>query len=256
MHTSLHVAVPLAGFVCLRLWPQPMHSLNNIHNFAALLCRFTSTQAAEKAFHEHMQRGYTVAPGNVPLFEQVTEAAEVLLDAGQGNIYSTTKEQLVQQLKQAHQAELAPAEAAPSRDDAAAVAAVLAGDTAEERAEGAHEELHLGAAYGTELPRRHKPPPPAAPAAAAEPPVRGGSSVPFAAPQPPLLAQRAELGFAKEVQHDAELERREAGPLPPPKVHIFLQCVDHTPAVRRVCLSSPLAWCLPYASRVMVALCF
>ena len=126
-----------------------------------------------------MRSGHNVAPGNLPLFEEIAEAAEVLLDGGQGDAYTAAREEL------------------------------LLGQAAAGEAEAldAHVGRHL-----------HRLPMYGAPAAADEPPVPGGCSLPPAERQSPEAARGAALGFAEQAGHDAEEERREGAALPPPQV--------------------------------------
>lgn len=68
-----------------------------------LAAKFASKQDAQAFYHERMHTGHTVPPGNLALFDELTEAAEVLFDHGDIDIYSKTREALYQELGQAAQ---------------------------------------------------------------------------------------------------------------------------------------------------------
>ena len=57
-------------------------ALQRLAGTGAALTKFSTTSSGERRFHERMHHGHTVAPGNLPTFDAITEATEVLFDAG------------------------------------------------------------------------------------------------------------------------------------------------------------------------------
>lgn len=95
------------------------------------------------------------------------EAAEVLFDAGNIDVYSASREQLAEQLHREQAAERTSLAAVPPPAVTAAAAPEIGGGGEE----AGLEEVEGGTPGGAGSVRRHRAPPPAAPAAAAEPAV-------------------------------------------------------------------------------------
>lgn len=116
-----------------------------------------------------MRTGRTVAPGNAPLFDSITEAAEVAMDNGFADAYTATKERL--QTK--------------------------AEDIIQQGEHGIKEpELDADEEVGFA---------PSA-AAASEPPPPGGASVPFAEPLGTAMGNVPR--FVQELPDDVAAEQR------------------------------------------------
>jgi hypothetical protein len=158
-----------------------------------------------------MHSGHSVAEGNIPLFEHITEAADILFDGGLSGAYADTREELQRQLEAA---EAAPGPASPE--------GVTGGEEAD-------RPLQWEGQFGEPVHHLHKQPVRAAPAAADEPPVEGHASVPSAEVQDQEAKQTAVLGFAAAV--DAEQERNELKPLAPPQA----RCMTWRQCRRNIC---------------------
>ncbi|GAB4822836.1 hypothetical protein N2152v2_009882 [Parachlorella kessleri] len=213
-------------------------ALRRLAGAGAVMDKFGDKGEAEKVWRERMHSGRTVAPGNEGLFDKVTEAAEVLFDHGETDIYSATREALQAGLEQERQQEAAPAAAAPTAAEAAAAAAAVAGAATTHQtlqavegqqgrsAEGKKaEQSHLvtgtgeGAGGGDRHALRSERQP--APAAAALPP-EGMASAPGTEHEARGPHQEGAVhGFAAELVQDV-LDEMPVSALPPQEVEAGL----------------------------------
>jgi CD2 antigen cytoplasmic tail-binding protein 2 len=188
-------------------------ALRRLAGAGPVLTKFGSKEEAQHFFEEQVRSGHAVPAGNWEEFRALTEAAEVLFDAGRTDVYTLKREALAHRLAEEQAAERAPPAAAPTAQ-AAAEAAAEFGAAGEGTAGRGGEEAPAGGSTQASPGRllRHHDPPPAAPAAAAEPAAapdqpsvpsgertaattRGGAGV-----------QAAAHGFASQVPADVLAE--------------------------------------------------
>ncbi|KAL4447596.1 hypothetical protein ABPG75_004815 [Micractinium tetrahymenae] len=221
-------------------------ALRRLAGAGPVLDKFGSKEEARQFFQDRVRSGHAVPPGNHEEFEALTEAAEVLFDHGQTDVYSSSREQLAARLEAA---EKAPPAAAPSRGAAREVAAQFGGGSGEAAAVDA-----AGAPGPGGRGRRHKVPPSAGPAAAAEPPVSADRpSVPSAERTAATTrgsagVRAAALGFAAQVPADVAAEAATAAP-PPQEVELGLGQLTAAPTAVELQSKAHVAVAVPVASR-------
>ncbi|PSC75164.1 CD2-binding family [Micractinium conductrix] len=123
-------------------------ALRRLAGAGPVLDKFYSKEEARRFFQERVRSGHAVPPGNHEEFTELTEAAEVLFDHGQTDVYSSTREQLEAAAAAVH---APPAAASPHGGPPVG--------------SGVGEEP----AAATRGRRHHRAPPSAAPATASEP---------------------------------------------------------------------------------------
>eukprot|EP00887_Chlorella_sp_A99_P002401 scaffold10.g2401.t1 len=122
---------------------------------ATFEAKFASKDEARAFFHAREHVGHTVPPGCQALFDQIAEAAEVLMDAGVGDAYTKTREQFAKEARAGEGGGAAATPPAVSPRTPAAGAAGAGGGVPGPAAAHVH----------------HRAPPPAATPAAQQPPA-------------------------------------------------------------------------------------
>ncbi|KAI7837589.1 hypothetical protein COHA_008602 [Chlorella ohadii] len=115
-------------------------ALRRLAGAGPVLTKFGSKEEARQFFEERVRSGHAVPAGNWEEFQALTEAAEVLFDAGQTDVYTLKREQMAHRVAQEQDAERAPPAASPTTQAAAEAAAEL-GAT---EMEAAAQELEAG----------------------------------------------------------------------------------------------------------------
>lgn len=146
---------------------------------------------------------------------QLTEAAEVLFDHGDSNIYSATREEVQEQINREVQQEMAPPQAAPPPAAAAAAAAAIEDSGVPTRRAAAPPRAGAGASTGGADSRAMRGERQLAAAASALP-AEGMPSVPGAEREVRGPGQEGAVhGFAAELVRDLLEEEGPVSPLPP-----------------------------------------